>query len=85
MDSTWKVGHVGKSSANGKGRIGHWHEHMAKTTKEREQCGQQKRVELHTQSEQREKEFYHAKKWKYTKNGKEPIRHGEGSQGHDSR
>eukprot|EP00972_Heterocapsa_arctica_P017858 2638863-Heterocapsa_arctica.AAC.1 len=68
MESTWKVGHVGKSNVNGKGRFGHCYEHMARTTKENEQGGKQLRVKLHTQSEQREKEFYHDKKWKYKKN-----------------
>eukprot|EP00972_Heterocapsa_arctica_P111170 16367724-Heterocapsa_arctica.AAC.1 len=70
MDSYWKVGHVVKNSAKEKGSFGHWNEHMTKRTKENEYGGQQRRVGLHTQSEQREKQYYHDNKWTYKKSKK---------------
>eukprot|EP00972_Heterocapsa_arctica_P112765 16433598-Heterocapsa_arctica.AAC.1 len=60
-----KVSHVEKHNEGGKDRFGHWYENMNKLTKERKQNGQEQRGELHAQSEQREKEKYHDKKWKY--------------------
>eukprot|EP00972_Heterocapsa_arctica_P095685 14111894-Heterocapsa_arctica.AAC.1 len=62
-----EVRHVEKHCEIGKHKYSHWYRNMNKLTKTNTQSGLGQRRELHTQCEQREKEHYHDKKWKYRK------------------
>eukprot|EP00972_Heterocapsa_arctica_P047043 6941674-Heterocapsa_arctica.AAC.1 len=64
-----EVRHVEKHSEIGKDIYSHWYGNMNKLTTNT-QSGLGQRGELHPQSEQREKEHYHDKKWKYRKQRK---------------